>query len=214
MEAGPSHAGCLPSDRQSGIGFCPYSVRERLPTSANPAQPGRLEPRSSYGPAWSRLLPVAPSVALITQRSLVQIQPPQPENSTGYGARRSPLGFSGNARLGITAENLVVRRPATQLVTDNSLRGWTNGRLVRAPSPTCRHWPRCRASAGLLATVESAGWNRIGGHGMTRRSSDGIHLTRGARRHPESRRLDQGAEVGLGWDQAATSRQRGEASRR
>jgi hypothetical protein len=46
---------------------------------------------------------------LITQRSLVQIQPPQPSKSTGYGTRRSPLGFSRNVRLEITAPNLVVR---------------------------------------------------------------------------------------------------------
>jgi hypothetical protein len=39
------------------------------------------------------LAPVTPAIALITQRSLVQIQPPQPSKPTGYGACRSPLGF-------------------------------------------------------------------------------------------------------------------------
>src|SRR5207249_4300336 len=33
-------------------------------------------------------------VVLITQRSLVQIQPPQPPKTRGYGSRRSPFGFS------------------------------------------------------------------------------------------------------------------------
>ena len=64
-------------------------------------------------------MPVAPAVALITQRSLVQIQPPQPGKSTGYGTRRSPLGFSGNAWLEITAPNLVVRIQIIGRSTDN-----------------------------------------------------------------------------------------------
>ena len=64
---------------------CPCSVRECLPISPNPAQPGALQPPISFGASWVGLAPVAPAVALITQRSLVQIQPPQPGKSTGYG---------------------------------------------------------------------------------------------------------------------------------
>jgi hypothetical protein len=56
---------------------------------------------------------------LITQRSLVQIQPPQPRRSTGYGSRRSPLGFSRNVRLEIAAPNLVVRVRIIRRFTDN-----------------------------------------------------------------------------------------------
>src|SRR5437879_5330892 len=42
---------------------------------------------------WAASGDVAASISLITQRSLVQIQPPQPNNSRGYGSCRSPLGF-------------------------------------------------------------------------------------------------------------------------
>ena len=64
---------------------CPCSVRECLPTSPNPDQPGALQPPISFGASWEGLVPVAPTVALITQRSLVQIQPPQPSKSMGCG---------------------------------------------------------------------------------------------------------------------------------
>jgi hypothetical protein len=57
---------------------CPCLVRECLPTSPNPDQPGTLRLAISYGASWGSLARVAPDVALIPQRSLVQIQPPQP----------------------------------------------------------------------------------------------------------------------------------------
>jgi hypothetical protein len=40
-------------------------------------------------------VPVAPTVALITQRSLVQIQPPQPNRSRGYSTRCNPVFVTG-----------------------------------------------------------------------------------------------------------------------
>ena len=56
---------------------------------------------------------------LITQRSLVQIQPPQPSKSTGYGTPRSPLGFPGNVRLSFTAVDLIIRERVGEHFADN-----------------------------------------------------------------------------------------------
>ena len=50
---------------------------------------------------------------------ILHIQPPQPRRSTGYGSRRSPLGFSRNVRLEIAAPNLVVRVRIIRGFTDN-----------------------------------------------------------------------------------------------
>ena len=56
---------------------------------ANQPQPGpnRTGDNSRFrmGPIVGTWSPVAPAIALITQRSLVQIQPPQPSKSMGYG---------------------------------------------------------------------------------------------------------------------------------
>jgi hypothetical protein len=92
-------------------------------------------------------VPVAPAVALITQRSLVQIQPPQPGKTTGYGRRRSPLGFSGNVRLEIPAPNLVVRIQMMRRFTDNP------GPHCGQPDPDepiapAQRGPRCRLVHG------------------------------------------------------------------
>jgi NAD(P)-dependent dehydrogenase (short-subunit alcohol dehydrogenase family) len=43
------------------------------------------------------LVPVAPAIALITQRSLVQIRPPQPNPTRGYSARCNPVFLGGCA---------------------------------------------------------------------------------------------------------------------
>jgi len=53
--------------------------------------------------------------------STIQSGPPQPTNSTGYGTRRSPLGFSGNVPLTITATSLIVRVHTTEHSRTNSL---------------------------------------------------------------------------------------------
>jgi hypothetical protein len=100
-------AGSIPVARSDGLELrdtrrfdrlpsanCPCSVRESLPTSPKPDQPGARRLSISYGASWEGLVPVAPAVALITQRSLVQIQPPQPRKARGYGSRPWPLGFS------------------------------------------------------------------------------------------------------------------------
>jgi hypothetical protein len=99
-------AGSIPVARSDGLELrdtrrfdrlpsanCPCSVRESLPTSPKPDQPGARRLSISYGASWEGLVPVAPAIALITQRSLVQIQPPQPGKTTGYGRRRRPVGF-------------------------------------------------------------------------------------------------------------------------
>ena len=69
---------------------CPCSVRECLPTSRNPDQPGALTTSNFLRGGLVGLAPVMPALALITQRSLLQIQPTQPGKSTSYGTRRSP----------------------------------------------------------------------------------------------------------------------------
>jgi hypothetical protein len=56
----------------------------------------------------------------------------------GYGWRRSPLGFSGNARLEITAPNLIVCVQTTEHFADNSLRALVEREIakrIRLPDP-------------------------------------------------------------------------------
>src|SRR3982074_395019 len=61
---------------------------QRAPTRPNARAPGGgLSDRFR----WVALGPVATHCRLITQRSLVQIQPPQPIKSTGYNSMPSPL---------------------------------------------------------------------------------------------------------------------------
>ena len=77
---------------------CSCFVREPSSMEPNWPQTGAAQVPIISGVSWSGLAPLTFHIALITQRSLVQIQPPQPRNSTGYGTHRSPLGFSGNVR--------------------------------------------------------------------------------------------------------------------
>ena len=91
---------------------------------------------------------------LITQRSLVQIQPPQPRNSTGYGARRSPLGFSRNGRLEITAPNLVVRVQIIRRFTDNP------GSHPGQPDPDEPIAPAQREGRRAVLWYTVSGWRR------------------------------------------------------
>ena len=148
---------------------CPCSVRECLPTSPNPDQPRGLRLPISYGLRWARLVPVAPAVALITQRSLVQIQPPQPRNSTGYGTRRSPLGSSGNVRRQITATSLIVSYTPPSTSRTIRLEPRANGRSpsgsVSRPATSDRDG---RGSSQLLSTAQSKA-ERASGSGVTLR---------------------------------------------
>jgi hypothetical protein len=74
---------------------CPCFVREPPPTSPNPGQPGRSYPAIRHGVNWSDLALFTPAIALITQRSLVQIQPPQPRKTRGYSTRCNPVSVAG-----------------------------------------------------------------------------------------------------------------------
>jgi hypothetical protein len=74
---------------------CPYYVREPFPTFPDSLQQGNASRLIIHGLGWGWLGAVAHARGLITQRSLVQIQPPLPTNSKGYGTFCNPFFVAG-----------------------------------------------------------------------------------------------------------------------
>ena len=77
------------------------SVREATPTENNSSRRESGRRLEFVGIYWGELLAVSARVPLITQRPLVQIQPPQPNNSSGWKGR---LGAAPFVYPGITQE--------------------------------------------------------------------------------------------------------------
>jgi hypothetical protein len=142
-------AGSIPVARSDGLELrdtrrfdrlpsanCPCSVRESLPTSPKPDQPGARRLSISYGASWEGLVPVAPAVALITQRSLVQIQPPQPTYcKTASWPSRRPFSFARpriSARRSRPTDGSGVRVSSPSRCLASSAFAWTGSRRSRS----------------------------------------------------------------------------------
>src|SRR5262249_61221246 len=72
---------------------CPLSVRELLPTDPNMAQGAWSALQISHGVGWGGSVLTATRNVLITQRSSVQIRPPQPAQGPGTKEVPGPSCF-------------------------------------------------------------------------------------------------------------------------
>jgi hypothetical protein len=99
---GTGCSGCSERRPRPGVAGESHGRRRRtvrvLSVNACQSAPTRTKPDAlqlpiSYGANCGNLVAVAPAIALITQRSLVQIQPPQPRKPRGYGAPPWPPCF-------------------------------------------------------------------------------------------------------------------------
>ena len=122
----PSHRSATPSSRTSPRNY-PGSCSQREPKrpKGDDVRSGNLR-----GVVCGSLALVSFQKGLITQRSLVQIQPPQPTKLRGYGTRRDPFGF-------LTQRSVARQRTAGSLTTLFLI--WVRHReRVAAPPQQCR----------------------------------------------------------------------------